>query len=230
MAKKIIFTLASLIFLFIIFIITNIYIIRNTITYSDEASFLKLSELIEIEEERVIKQKSIFFKNEFIGFNAIIDNEYYVTLLKIGNITTQKNFKQIIKMPSINKDLNFFTSNDTLDLNFMLIDINQYPYKIQKIDYYIGNNEAEVKKEKFFEIITKCTKDFQKFDSEFSTCDNIYISFNNKMNSDFGISSFKINNSYSFINHKKDIYLITLYAFSENKFKSLHELINLKKL
>lgn len=227
MIKKIFISFVCIFTLYIIIILFMYFNEKNTIYYKMESSNIKLSELINIQENRIKYKETLFFKEEQIGFNAIIDGKYFVSVTKLGKLVNNEiEINKSLAKPNINKNLNYYTSNtDTLDINSRLIDTKNYPYIIHKINYYINDSIILKNENTFLEIITTCTELADIKEVEIATCGNLYFSFNDEMFSDFGLVNFKKNNSYSFIKFHNDLYFINLYSLDENIPKSLHELI-----
>jgi len=165
---------------------------KNIINYKTESSNIKLSELIDIQEDRIDYKETLYFKEEQIGFNVLIDNKYFISVTKLGIYDKNLELNKLNSNPSINKKLNFYTSSiDTLDINSRLIDTKKYPYNIQKLNYYINDSIISIDDNVFLEIITECKEIADIPEVEIAKCGNIYFSFDNEMNADFGIVNFK---------------------------------------
>lgn len=224
---KFIISFVCIFTLYIIIIIFMYFSEKNIINYKTASSNLKLSELIYIQEDRIDYKEILYFKEDQIGFNALIDNKYFISVTKLGIYDNNLELNKLSSMPSVNKKLNFYTSNtDTLDINPRLIHTKKYPYVIHKLNYYINDSILTINKNSFLEIITECTELADIEEVEIATCGNLYFSFNDEILSDFGLVNFKKNNSFSFIKYKNELYFINLYNLENNSFKSLHELIS----
>ena len=212
MIKKIIISFVWFFSLYIIIIIFIYFNEKNIIKYKTESSNLKLSELIDIQEDRIDYKEILYFNEEQIGFNALIDNKYFISVTKLGKYDNNIELKKLSSMPSVNKKLNFYTSNtDSLDINSRLIHTKKYPYVIHKLNYYINDSILSINKNSFLEIITECSELADIEEVEIAACGNLYFSFNDEILSNFGLVNFKKNNSFSFIKYKNELYFINLY-------------------
>ena len=224
---KLIISFVCIFTLYIIIIIFMYFNEKNIINYKTASSNLKLSELIEIQEDRIDYKEILYFKEDQIGFNALIDNKYFISVTKLGIYDNNLELNKLSSMPSVNKKLNFYTSNtDTSDINSRLIHTKKYPYVIHKLNYYINDSILTINKNTFLEIITECTELADIEEVEIAACGNLYFSFNDEILSDFGLVNFKKNNSFSFIKYNNELYFINLYNLENNGFKSLHQLIS----
>ena len=185
MIKKnlIVFAYFSLMLIYIAYKIIAFFILESQITQDNVKPKIKLSQIITISEERVRYSNSFYIKKDFIGFNAFIDEKYYITVTKLGKVT--KNYK-IIKTderPNNSTNINLIHTTDDEDENTRYIYLHKYPFYITKIYYYADNLVLNINQSKFYEIETI----FNFFN----------ISFDEENRQDFGYAGSKNKKSIS---------------------------------
>lgn len=154
--------------------------------------------------------KSFYYDKKCIGFNAIIDDKYYVTVVKLGKSHENLKFQKIGK----NHEKNNVITLPPIDVDEQIsryINFENYPFDIQTIGYYIDGQELQILNANFPEIVFKANY--------------VNLSFNSKNKIDFIYSTPVREMSLSFINYKNELYLINAQAYKNQQFKSLHSLL-----
>ena len=182
-------------------------------TYDKATPKIKMSQLVDISEDRIKYSQNYYIKKDFVGFNAIIDKKYFVNVTKLGKILNDFKLTKI-KKPNNNTDVMAFTPSDGEDQTFRYIDLSAYPFNTQQIYYYVDGNILNINQSKFYEM--------EVFSSFFN------ISYRNKNLEDFGYASVKKKMSFSFIKYNGDLYILNLFSLNKVPYKSLHELCNNK--
>lgn len=204
-----IFGLAILVYLIyqgVVFLISDFQI-----TNDKKTPKMKLSEIINISEERVKYTLNNYIRKDFVGFNAIIDKKYFITVTKLGKIHSGYEILQTDKKLSKEARFNFFPPSNIEDRSGRYINLNDFPFGIEKVYYHIENGHIyNVHKLKFYEIEAR----FALFN----------ISFKDEINRDFGYGGYQEKQSISFINHKGNLYVLNLIPIGSSPYISLHDL------
>lgn len=154
-----------------------IYVVYSVIYYFVSANNLKskvdentfeIGKLLNISEDRIKYFGEYDFKNSFFSSEAIIDDKYYVSVIKVGKLTDKnKSVADIVHISpkpfSKSNQENFFTRNDFIikpSKNFhnpysLVFNTSIFPVKIRAIKIYTKWNiklNNKIKNENFLEI------------------------------------------------------------------------------
>lgn len=183
------------------------------ITSDKEVSKIKLSEMINISEKRVEYKLNDYIRKDFVGFNAIIDKKYFITVTKLGKVHDHYEILQTHKKLSEEAKFNFFAPSCIEDRSGRYIDLNKFPFDIEKVYYQIREGHVyNINKLEFYEI-----------EAHFALFN---ISFRKEDNRDFGYAGYQGKQSVSFICYKGNLYVLNLIPISSASYKSLHSLSN----
>ncbi len=168
-----------------------------------------LDQLINVDKRPIYYLNSLYYKNEFIGFNAIVKN-HYVTVTKIGENIKKINILPISKKP-INHGVIGLPPSDINDVIARYIDFS--------LIYPNGDNLS-------------CHTDgviVKTFDSHFKeivfNASNIDFLFDTAQNRKyFGYVGIRQISSVSFVCFDEDLFLINVHPLKGNSFRSLHEI------
>ena len=200
----------SLVLIYIAYKIIAFFILGSQITQDNVKPKIKLSQIITISEERVKYISSFYLKKDFIGFNAIIDKKYYVTVTKLGKITKDYKIIKTDKEPIYRAANTFHASDDKNEIK-RYIDFHNYPLDNSKI-YYYSDSVLNINQCEFYEI-------------EFNS-NSLGISFDEEIRFDFVYFSFKKNKkSISFIEYEGSLFVLNLFPIGDAQYKSLHDLL-----
>ncbi|MEN2401761.1 hypothetical protein GKZ90_0018375 [Flavobacterium sp. MC2016-06] len=211
--KPLITILFSFILLFVVYKSIAYFILDSQITYDNIEPKIKLSQFVNISEDRTKYNRNYYFTKDFIGFNAIVDKSYYITVSKLGK--TSNNYKIINtdKRSDNNSSIAGLPPADSNDLNSRYYNLDFFPFSINEIYYYVENSdEIKVNQDKFYEIE--------------GTFTFFNVSLKGENRKDFGYVGPKRKKSVSFIKYQNNLYLLSVCPIENKKFKSLHELIN----
>ncbi|WP_343697354.1 hypothetical protein [Flavobacterium sp.] len=196
--------------------IFNFIILDSRITYDKNTPALKLSNFINISEHRITYNQSTYIDNKFVGFNALIDKNHFVTLTKLGKISSDFKLIKVNNRPDNKNNSNIigFTPSDGREKGARYLDLSSYPFSTSKNLYYYLNGEIiNVNKSGFYEI--------EIISSLFN------INSSNKKTGDFGYIMSKSRSSISFINKNGNLFLINVYPIENAKYESLHSLLKI---
>ncbi|MBS7256136.1 hypothetical protein [Flavobacterium branchiicola] len=180
------------------------------ITTNKLQSKIKLSELINISENRVDYSLNYYINKDFVGFNALIDERYFLTVTKLGKIINGYELISTNKQPRKKTNFNFFSFSDINDKSGRYIDLDNFPFNTKKLYYFNTGQISRINQSEFYEIEGK----FSLFN----------ISFENEDKRDFGYVGFEGKQSISFINYKGNLFVINLIPIGVVSYKSLHSL------
>lgn len=209
-------------FLFALLLIVGMYIIYKLVTYEISNSQMtydkappqiKMSQLVGISEDRIRYSQNYYVKKNFVGFNAFIDKDYFITVTKLGKIVNDFKLIKTLKRPDNDSDILPFVLSDFEDQNSRYInqDLSLYPFNTQRIYYYIeGGNIININQSEFYEM-----------EATFSFFN---LSFKGENRKDFGYVGSNKKKSISFIQYKGDLYIINLFPIGKTQYKSLHDL------
>lgn len=154
--------------------------------------------------------KSIYYSQKCIGYNAIVNEINYISVMKIGRVKgkiellkLKRSLKKsnIIPIPPIDLD-----EHESKWLNF-----DNYPYTVEDIQYYLDGIEFnKIEKNGFVEII---------FRSKL-----VNLSLNNSKKTDIIYSNSEEKMSLSFIIYNNELYIISNKPYKNNSFIDLHSL------
>lgn len=209
------FTVFFCVFFYMIYKTIAFFVLDSQIRYDNVKPKIKMSEFTNISEKRANYSRSFYINNEFIGFNAILDKNYFLTVTKLGRVHQDFKIVKTDKKPNDSSDINLFDNSDAEDENSRYIDLNNYPFNTKLIYYYTDGEVLNVNKSEFYEIETVFTF--------------FNISIKNETRKDFGYGGVRKKKSISFVVYKGDLFVLNLFPIGNNQFKSLHELINLER-
>ncbi len=116
MKKYSIFKIFGLVILVYLIYQSAVFVISDfQITDDKNPPKMKLSEIINISEERVQYELNNYIRKDFVGFNAIIDKKYFVTVTKLGKIHYGYEILQTDKKFSKEARFNFFPPSNIQD-------------------------------------------------------------------------------------------------------------------
>lgn len=214
--KKALILVLIIIVSYLLFKLISYCVFEAKISYDTKKPIIKLSQFVNISEKRVKYSQTYYINNDFVGFNAYIDQKYFLTVTKLGKIATDYRIDKTIKKPDESTNLNLFSVSDIEDQNGRYIDLNRYPLKIEKINYYLEGEINNINQSGFYEI-----------EAVFSFFN---ISFNSENQKDFGYVGFKSSQSISFIRYKDDLFVLNLLPIKKIHYKSLHDLSDIPTL
>jgi len=172
---------------------------------------MKLSEIINISDGRVKYTLNNYIRKDFVGFNAIIDKKYFITVTKLGKIHSGYEILRTDKKLSKEARFNFFAPSNIEDKSGRYIDLNNFPFSTKKNYYYVDKgNIFNINQSEFYEV-----------EGDFSF---LNISFGNEDKRDFGYGGYQGKQSISFISHKGDLYVLNLIPIGSAPYISLHNL------
>ncbi|AZA51546.1 hypothetical protein [Chryseobacterium sp. G0201] len=197
------------------------YLVYRTVLFSKNNNKVQVSKSIpDVTLESIFNNKKIkvkylltlTYEKKYMGFNAILNDKYYVTVIKLGKI---ENSHLIL-----NKSNTDFKNNNELlsfpiDFDYQVtryVGFDYYPFHIKNMDYYIGGKEITKLEDSFTEIIFKG--------------DFINFSFNNQKRGDFGYVTPNEEMSVSFVLYNNELYAINTKKYKNYPFKSLHSLLS----
>ena len=187
------------------------FILDSQIAQDNAKPKIKLSQFITISEKRVKYSQSFYINKDFIGFNAFIDEKYFITVTKLGKVSKGYKIIQTNKKPNNSTTINLFDPSDVEDENSRYIDLHNYPFQIRQIYYYADNSVLNINQSKFYEVGAI----FSFFN----------ISFKGENRKDFGYAGFKKKKSISFIEYKGNLFVLNLFPIGNTEYKSLHNLL-----
>lgn len=189
---------------------------ESQITYDNAIPRIKVSQLVGISEDRVRYSKSFYIKKTFVGFNAFIDEKYFITVTKLGKTNGNYTLIRSNKRPENNSDIIGFDPSDVEDQNsrYLNMDLSKYPFDIHYLYYYF---EGDTNKVNFYET------NFYEIEAIFNFFNLSFIKENRK---DFGYVGMNKKNSISFIIYKNELYILNTFPINNTPYESLHTLIN----
>lgn len=181
----------------------------NKIKVSNSKPDLSLEKLTGNNNLIVSYVKSFNYGGKCIGFDAIVNDKYYLKVTKLGKVK-----KELI----LNKSNEDFTINYEITL-FPLdnLQIGQYfsfydfPFHINEVKYYLDGKEFKKIDNHFTEIVFKGNY--------------INFSFNSSNKKDFGYLTPAEEMSVSLVKYKNELYSINTKKYKENPFKDLHSIL-----
>lgn len=211
------------------------YISYSKLQVIKESHKFKISSLINISENRLTYEAEYYLKDHFLGISCLLDSTYYLSITKVGQLSTNKSMQDIIYFSSIPfLDRNsLFNRNDIIAktvvstnetsaifYNVSILPINQ----LSKVNVYLKNK-----------ILSKniISKDIIEYIFNSS---NINFSFNDFNKNDFGYVGFDGKSSLIFLRDiSNNLYIISLspiikleedgsYRF-KSPYKSLKEIL-----
>lgn len=207
-----VFVLALLIYL--IYKVVAYFLLDTKITIDNTQPAIKISELLNISEKRVDYRLNYYVDKKFIGFNAFIDKKYSVSVVKLGNISSDFKIIPVSGEPKGESNFNLLPFSDIEDRNGRYIDLHHFPFDITQIYYYsFSNGHIDYVNESHFYEIEGVFPFFN-------------ISFGNKDKRDFGFGGYQGKQSVSFIVYNNDLFVLNLTPRSSFSYKSLHTLSN----
>lgn len=213
MKKKTLIILFSLILLFVVYKSIAYFILDSQITYDNIEPKIKLSQFVNISEDRVKYNRNYYINKDFVGFNAVVDKSYYITVSKLGKISNNYKITKTDKRCENNSSIVGVPPSDSNDLNSRYFNLDFFPFNINEIYYYIENSDGtKVNQDKFYEI--EATFTF------------FNVSFKGENRKDFGYVGPKRKKSVSFIKYQNELYLLSVCPIVNREFKSLHKLID----
>lgn len=187
MKKHSIFKILGVVILVYLIYQSAVFVISDfQITDDKNSPKMKLSEIINISEERVQYELNNYIRKDFVGFNAFIDNKYFITITKLGKISTDFKLTQTNKKLKDNPDFNFFSFSNIEDKSGRYIDLHNFPFDTKQVYYFTNGKVCNINRSQFYEI--------ERIFSLFN------ISFGNEITRDFGYVGFEAKQSISFIN------------------------------
>ncbi|WP_261510112.1 hypothetical protein [Chryseobacterium paludis] len=198
-----------------------IYLIYRTVLFSEYNNKLivsnskpkfALEDLLNNRNIKVAYLKSFNYDNNNIGFDAIVNDKYYIKVTKLGMLN---NTPFAINKSNNDFAINYEITRFPIDAD---VQIGQYfsfydfPFHIKETKYYLDGKELKRIDDHFVEII---------FQGNY-----INFSFNNKGKKDFGYLTPNEEMSVSFINYKNELYAVNTKSYKNYSFKSLHSLLN----
>jgi hypothetical protein len=213
MKKKPLIILFSLILLFVVYKSIAYFILDSQITNDNIEPKIKLSQFVNISEDRIKYNRNYYINKDFVGFNAVVDKSYYITVSKLGKISNNYKITKTDKRCENNSSIVGVPPSDSNDLNSRYFNLDFFPFNINEIYYYIENSDGiKVTQDKFYEI--EATFTF------------FNVSFKGENRKDFGYVGPKRKKSVSFIKYQNDLYLLSVCPIENREFKSLHTLID----
>lgn len=204
------------VFIILIYLIYKVivYLVLDfKITNDNVSPEINLSQLVNLSENRVNYNLNYYINNDFVGFNAFIDKNYFITVTKLGKISGGYKLTETDKRPKQDVNFNFFSFSNVEDKSGRYIDLENYPFKTARIYYYLDKGHiSNINEYGFYEIVA----DFSFFN----------ISFENEERRDFGYVGYVGRQSISFIVYNGDFYVLNLIPVDSAPFKSLHDLSN----
>lgn len=184
---------------------------NSKITIDNKRPLIGLNQILNIDNNKVKYLNSFYYKNEIVGFNALVYGQY-ITVTKLGQIKKDFEISEVFKKP-LNNNIIGLQHSDIEDQISRFIDFTAFPFKIDNIQYYVNGKQLKSYDVNFKEIVFNV-----------STID---ISFNNNvLQRKFGYVSLKQIMSLSFINYRDNLYVINGHPIEKNNFESLHDLVN----
>ncbi|WP_345987747.1 hypothetical protein AAEU33_12055 [Chryseobacterium sp. Chry.R1] len=184
----------------------------NKLTVSNSKPEIKLGDLLNKNDIKVDYLKSFKYDNTSIGFDAIVNNKYYVKVTKLGKL---RNIPFVINKTNKDFIINYEITRFPIDVDVQIaqyFSFYDFPFHIKEAKYYIDGKELKRIDDQFVEII---------FQGNY-----INFSFNNKGKEDFGYLTPNEEMSVSFILYNNEVYAINTKMYKDYPFKSLHSLLS----
>ncbi|MDR6515929.1 hypothetical protein [Chryseobacterium camelliae] len=207
--KHVIFFVVFCVLIYVAFKTYNFQKYSNEIDVRDEIPIVTLNTLLN-KQLNVKYLKSFYYNNKCIGYNAILDDKYYISVIKLGHAEKSLEVKEL-KVKFKENDVIGLPPIDTEEQLGKYLNFESYPFIIDQINYYIDGQKYDSITDKFYEIVF--------------TGNYINFSLNNKNQKDFGYVTSKQKMSVSFINYKNELYIINTKPYKNNSFIDLHNLI-----
>ncbi|WP_426278408.1 hypothetical protein ACN9MN_03585 [Chryseobacterium sp. S-02] len=182
----------------------------NKLEISNTKPVFKIENLFNTNNLRISYLKSVNYDKKPIAYTAIIDNKYYINVIKLGK---GDNNLKINKIPT-NFEENNVIAIPLIDADEQVghyINFENYPFNVKEIKYYVNGQDIRTLNDQFSEIIFKG--------------DYINFSFNDENEKDFGYVTPNEEMSISFVVYKNDLYAISMKSYKGYPFKSLHSLL-----
>lgn len=207
--KHVIFFVVFCVLVYVAFKTYNFQKYSNKIEVRNEIPTVTLNTLLN-KQLNVKYLKSFYYDNQCIGYNAILDNKYYLSVVKIGQADRKIDLMKLDK-PYSEEDLISLPPIDVEEQIGRFMNFKNYPYKINAVNYYVKGKELDIMNMKFSEII---------YNAKY-----INLSFNDIQKTYFIYSTPQEKMSLSFINYKNELYIINTKPYKNNSFIDLHTLI-----
>lgn len=181
-----------LVLLYLVYSIVYHFVSSSKFTVNEGKAQFKIGNLLNISEDRIEYLGESNFKNNFFSSEAIIDNKYYVIVIRIGTLLDKnKTLTDVINISSKpfstnNKD-NFLTRNDFITEHAKSIH-RPYLVEFNTRIFPVKINSLEIYTEKNIDIEYIRSRDILEL-GVYSK--NILFSFNGLKEADLLLSSFK---------------------------------------
>ncbi|AZA51540.1 hypothetical protein [Chryseobacterium sp. G0201] len=185
---------------------------ENKLIVSNSKPNFILEDLLNKHNMKVVYLKSFNYDKKCIGFDAIVNNKYYIKVTKLGKLNNahfilNKSKKDFI----INYEITPFPPDVEVQVG-QYFSFYDFPFHINEAKYYLDGKELKRIDDHFTEIVFKGNY--------------INFSFNNRDKKDFGYLTPNEEMSVSFVLYNNELYAINTKKYKNYPFKSLHSLLS----